>query len=139
MAVGGPPGGAAHLRPGRPWLRHDDAVAAQRYLDRSLRRLARCPELADRSAAGRRHASVGARHGLERYERHVTLSNPVIPGFHPDPSICRVGAHYFLVTSSFEYFPGVPLFHSRDLVHWRQIGHVLTRPGQLSFPRWGPS
>lgn len=61
----------------------------------------------------------------------MTYTNPIIPGFYPDPSICRVGEDYFLVTSSFEYFPGVPLFHSRDLVHWRQIGHVLTRPSQL--------
>jgi xylan 1,4-beta-xylosidase len=61
----------------------------------------------------------------------VTFTNPIIPGFHPDPSICRVGEDYFLVNSSFEYFPGVPLFHSHDLVHWRQIGHVLTRPSQL--------
>lgn len=58
-------------------------------------------------------------------------TNPVIPGFYPDPSVCRVGADYYLVTSSFEYFPGVPVFHSRDLVHWRQIGHCLTRPEQL--------
>lgn len=57
--------------------------------------------------------------------------NPILPGFHPDPSVCRVGEDYYLVNSSFEYFPGVPLFHSRDLVHWRQLGHVLTRPGQL--------
>jgi len=57
--------------------------------------------------------------------------NPVIPGFHPDPSVCRVGEDYYLVTSSFEYFPGVPIFHSRDLVHWRQIGHCLTRDSQL--------
>lgn len=57
--------------------------------------------------------------------------NPVLPGFYPDPSVCRVGEDYYLVTSSFEYFPGVPLFHSRDLVHWTQIGHCLTRPSQL--------
>lgn len=57
--------------------------------------------------------------------------NPVLPGFYPDPSVCRVGKDFYLVTSSFEYFPGVPIFHSRDLVHWRQIGHVLDRPGQL--------
>lgn len=57
--------------------------------------------------------------------------NPVIPGFHPDPSICRVGDDYYLVTSSFQYFPGVPLFHSKDLVHWKQIGHCLTRESQL--------
>lgn len=69
----------------------------------------------------------------------MTFTNPIIPGFHPDPSICRVGHDYFLVTSSFEYFPGVPLYHSRDLVHWRQIGHVLTRPSQLPFEHWRPS
>jgi xylan 1,4-beta-xylosidase len=57
--------------------------------------------------------------------------NPVLPGFYPDPSICRVGDDYYLVTSSFEYFPGVPIFHSKDLVHWRQIGHCLTRDSQL--------
>ncbi len=56
---------------------------------------------------------------------------PVIPGFHPDPSVCRVGEDYYLACSSFEYFPGVPLFHSRDLRSWRQIGNVLDRPGQL--------
>ena len=66
-------------------------------------------------------------------------TNPVILGFHPDPSICRVGEDYFLVTSSFEYFPGVPLFRSRDLVHWRKIGHVLTRPSQLPADPWRPS
>ena len=60
-----------------------------------------------------------------------TFRNPVLPGFYPDPSICRVGADYFLVTSTFEYFPGLPIFHSRDLVHWQQIGHVLDRPSQL--------
>ena len=61
----------------------------------------------------------------------MKYKNPVIPGFHPDPSLCRVGEDYYLVTSSFEYFPGVPIFHSKDLVHWRQIGHCLTRPSQL--------
>ncbi|GAA3484973.1 hypothetical protein GCM10018966_095050 [Streptomyces yanii] len=60
-----------------------------------------------------------------------TISNPVVPGFHPDPSICRVGTDYYLACSSFEYFPGVPIFHSRDLVHWTQIGNALERPDQL--------
>ena len=69
----------------------------------------------------------------------MTLRNPVIPGFNPDPSICRVGEDYYLVTSSFEYFPGVPLYHSRDLVHWELVNHVLSRPSQLAFPRWRPS
>lgn len=62
-----------------------------------------------------------------------TYANPVIPGFHPDPSIVRVGEDYYLVTSSFEYFPGVPIFHSRDLVNWEQIGHCLTRPSQVAL------
>lgn len=61
----------------------------------------------------------------------ATFQNPVLPGFYPDPSVCRVGQDYYLVTSSFEYFPGVPIFHSRDLVHWRQLGHCLTRASQL--------
>ncbi|MBF8189652.1 glycoside hydrolase family 43 protein [Nonomuraea sp. K274] len=60
-----------------------------------------------------------------------TFRNPVLPGCHPDPSICRVGADFYLVTSSFAYYPGLPLFHSRDLVRWRQLTHVLNRPGQL--------
>lgn len=57
--------------------------------------------------------------------------NPILPGFHPDPSVCRVGRDFYLVTSSFEYFPGIPIYHSRDLVSWRPIGHCLTRPSQL--------
>ena len=61
----------------------------------------------------------------------MKYKNPVIPGFYPDPSACRVGEDYYLVTSSFEYFPGVPLFHSRDLINWRQIGYCLKRKSQL--------
>ena len=62
------------------------------------------------------------------------LRNPILPGFYPDPSVCRVGSDYYMVTSTFEYFPGVPIFHSRDLAHWHQIGHCLTRPSQLPLP-----
>ena len=62
-----------------------------------------------------------------------TFKNPILPGFHPDPSICRVGEDYYMVTSSFEWFPGLPIFHSKDLVHWEQIGHVLNRPSQLQM------
>ncbi|MGH3245763.1 MAG: glycoside hydrolase family 43 protein [Trebonia sp.] len=58
-------------------------------------------------------------------------ADPMVPGFHPDPTICRVGADYYLACSSFEYFPGIPLLHSRDLVSWKQIGNILDRPGQL--------
>jgi xylan 1,4-beta-xylosidase len=63
----------------------------------------------------------------------IGYQNPVIQGFYPDPSVCRVGDDFYLVTSSFEYFPGIPLFHSRDLVNWRQIGHCLTTAGQLDL------
>jgi xylan 1,4-beta-xylosidase len=65
--------------------------------------------------------------------------NPILPGCYPDPSICRVGDDYYLVTSTFEYFPGLPIFHSRDLVHWHQIGHVLDRPAQLDLDGIRPS
>ena len=57
--------------------------------------------------------------------------NPVIPGFHPDPSVCRVGDKFYLVNSSFQYFPGVPIFESTDMQHWTQIGNVLDRQSQL--------
>lgn len=57
--------------------------------------------------------------------------NPVLPGFYPDPSVCRVGDDYYLVNSSFQFFPGVPVFHSKDLIHWNQIGNVLDRESQL--------
>ena len=61
------------------------------------------------------------------------INNPVVPGFHPDPSVCRVGDDYYVACSSFEYFPGVPIFHSRDLVAWTQIGNALDRPSQLDL------
>jgi len=60
-----------------------------------------------------------------------TFKNPIIPGFYPDPSVCRVGEDFYLVTSTFAYFPGVPIFHSKDLVNWRQIGNILDREEQL--------
>lgn len=60
-----------------------------------------------------------------------TYHNPIIKGFHPDPSICRVDDTFYLVTSSFEFFPGVPIFQSKNLVDWKCIGHCLTRASQL--------
>lgn len=57
--------------------------------------------------------------------------NPVLPGFHPDPTICRVGETFYLATSTFEYVPGVPVYRSRNLVDWEPLGHVLTRESQL--------
>ncbi|TWT19166.1 glycoside hydrolase family 43 protein [Luteimonas marina] len=59
--------------------------------------------------------------------------NPVIAGFYPDPSAIRVGDDFYLVASSFGYFPGLPLFHSTDLVSWRQIGNAIDRPGQMPY------
>ena len=76
-------------------------------------------------------AATGQNHGF---------TNPVIKGFNPDPSVCRVGDDYYLVTSSFQYFPGVPLYHSKDLINWEQIGHVLDRESQISLKNarsWG--
>jgi alpha-N-arabinofuranosidase len=61
----------------------------------------------------------------------MPYTNPVLGGFYPDPTVCRVGEDYYLATSSFVWFPGMPVFHSRDLVHWRQIGHILDRDSQL--------
>ena len=59
--------------------------------------------------------------------------NPILPGFYPDPSITRAGDDYYLINSSFAYYPGIPVFHSRDLVHWKQIGNAIDRPGMLDF------
>jgi alpha-N-arabinofuranosidase len=60
-----------------------------------------------------------------------TFQNPILPGYHPDPSIVRVGEDYYMVNSTFEWFPGMPIHHSRDLVNWKLIGHGLHRPDQL--------
>lgn len=58
----------------------------------------------------------------------TTYKNPIITGMNPDPSICRVGDDFYLVTSTFEYFPGLPIYHSKDLVNWKLIGHALSSP-----------
>jgi xylan 1,4-beta-xylosidase len=63
---------------------------------------------------------------------HTSYPNPLIPGFYPDPSVVKVGSDYYLATSTFEYLPGIPVFHSADLTHWEMIGHVVERPGQLA-------
>ncbi len=62
-----------------------------------------------------------------------TFQNPILPGFYSDPSICRVDQDYYMVTSTFAYYPGLAIFHSRDLVHWEQIGHGIERPDQLDY------
>src|SRR4051794_14401797 len=65
--------------------------------------------------------------------------NPILPGFYPDPSILRVGSDFYLVNSTFTYFPGLPIFHSRDLVTWTQIGNAIDRTGQVDFKQIGLS
>lgn len=68
-----------------------------------------------------------------------TIKNPIIPGFYSDPSVCRDGEDYYLVNSSFEFYPGVPIFHSKDLVNWNQITYCLDRPSQLPLEGSGTS
>lgn len=63
----------------------------------------------------------------------ITATNPILPGCYPDPSICRVGDDYYLVASTFEYLPGLPIMHSRDLVRWKTVGHAIDRVGMLDF------
>lgn len=63
----------------------------------------------------------------------MLVNNPIIRGFYPDPSICKAEKNYYMVCSSMQYFPGVPLFESKDLLHWKQIGHCLTRNSQVNL------
>jgi len=63
----------------------------------------------------------------------ISLRNPILPGFYPDPAICKVGTDYYLVTSTFVYFPGIPILHSKDLKNWKQIGSAISRPSQMNF------
>lgn len=69
----------------------------------------------------------------------VIAKNPIMPGFYPDPSICAVGEDYYLINSTFAYFPGLPIMHSKDLVHWEQIGNAMHRQEQLPLQNAGHS
>ena len=69
----------------------------------------------------------------KKIDKTSQYRNPIMAGFYPDPSICRKGDTYYMVNSTFGYFPGVPIFTSKDLVNWTQIGHVLDRPSQFNF------
>ena len=62
-----------------------------------------------------------------------SFSNPILPGYFPDPSVIRVGNKYYLVNSSFAHFPGIPIHESTDLVHWRLVGHALSDPTRITF------
>jgi alpha-N-arabinofuranosidase len=76
---------------------------------------------------------------LQGYGQQKYYTNPILAGFYPDPSICRAGDDYYLVNSSFSYYPGLPLFHSKDLVNWKQIGNAMNRPEQLNLDGAGVS
>ena len=76
---------------------------------------------------------------LQMMAQQKMYSNPILAGFYPDPSICRVGEDFYLVNSSFVYYPGLPIMHSKDLVNWRQIGNAINRPSQVNFDNAGVS
>ena len=61
------------------------------------------------------------------------ITNPILPGFNPDPSICRAGEDYYIANSTFEWFPGVQIHHSKDLIHWRLAARPLDRVSQLDM------
>lgn len=65
----------------------------------------------------------------------MKYNNPIVKGFYPDPSVCRANGKFYMVCSSFQYFPGVPLFESENLINWTQIGHVLTRKNQIMLEK----
>lgn len=69
----------------------------------------------------------------------MKFANPIVPGFYPDPSVCQANGKYYLVCSSFEFYPGIPIFESPDLIHWTQIGHCLTTPAQTKLTNVAPS
>lgn len=71
--------------------------------------------------------------------RAQSFTNPILAGFYPDPSICQAGNNYYMTVSTFAYFPGLPIFHSTDLVNWKQIGSALNRPEQLNLDGQGVS
>ncbi|WP_052025090.1 glycoside hydrolase family 43 protein [Asticcacaulis sp. AC466] len=88
--------------------------------------------------AGAGDASIAYFRYVGRSQERISLApgqyrNPIVSGYAPDPSIVRVGADYYLVNSSFTNFPGLPIYHSRDLVTWRHIGNAIDRAGQFDF------
>ena len=63
----------------------------------------------------------------------MKITNPILPGFNPDPSVLRVGDDFYIATSTFEWFPGIQIHHSKDLIHWKLITHPLNRTSQLNM------
>jgi hypothetical protein len=97
------------------------------------------PRNSPRSTVCRRgkHQSVGAVGGAGKGRRGPMIRNPILPGFNPDPSICRAGEDYYIATSTFEWYPGVQIHHSRDLVNWTLVSRPLDR-GTLLDMRGNP-
>ncbi len=81
--------------------------------------------------------AVSVRNSFAQSDQMFT--NPILAGFYPDPSICRVGSDYYLVNSTFSYFPGIPVFKSKDLINWKLIGYVMDRPEQMNLDGLGVS
>lgn len=70
---------------------------------------------------------------LTSVKAQTIIKNPILAGFYADPSICKVKDDYYLINSTFSYYPGIPVFHSKDLKNWKQIGSVISNPQQLNF------
>lgn len=66
-------------------------------------------------------------------EKQQIIRNPILPGFHPDPTICRVDSDYYICNSSFTWYPGLPIYHSKDLMNWQLVGHAIDRPGMVTL------
>lgn len=71
--------------------------------------------------------------GYQVSAQTINLVNPILTGFYPDPSIVQVKSDYYLINSTFSYFPGIPVFHSKDLKNWKQVGNVISRTSQMDF------
>ena len=84
-------------------------------------------------------ACLGAITVAYQVNAQTTFRNPIITGMNPDPGICRAGDDYYLVTSTFEYFPGLPIYQSKDLVHWKLIGYALSQANQNPLIGCDPS
>ena len=82
---------------------------------------------------------IGQGNAQTKAPGEAEYTNPILSGFYPDPSICQVGKYYYLVNSTFAYFPGIPVFRSTDLVHWEHLSDVLNRPEQLDLDSAGVS
>ena len=71
--------------------------------------------------------------GVLQHSLAQSYTNPILAGYYPDPSICKVDNDYYLVNSSFAYYPGLPIFHSTNLINWKQIGYAMDRAEQLDL------